>query len=343
MRLDRKRFLAGTAAGAAAFAVRTPGRAATPFRMIVTETEIPLVPNSVAWLAQSMGYFDRAGVSVELIKVQQTPSAIAALRSGQGDMANVSTDVALQLVGREQMNLRGVVSPDKALPFVILTKKGIAKPKDLEGKTFGVARVGSVDYETSRLVLAKLGVDVDKLQYLAIGQPPVRAQSLLAGQCDATTVSIGIVASIADKSAVNVLVNQADYFRAAPLVSKLNVVTDEIAKSRPKDIAAVVRGLILASRDFAKSPSLWVNAMAKLRPDVKRSDLETLGAAYRSSWSVNGGLNLDAMKYTTAALYRSPEFKDVKRVEPADWIDLSFIDGVLKAVGVARDIDSPAR
>ena len=82
-----------------------------------------------------------------------------------------------------------MISPDKALPFVIAAKKTILKPKDLEGKTFGVARVGSVDYETSRIVLAKLGVDVDKIQYLAIGQPAVRAQSLLAGQIDATAVS----------------------------------------------------------------------------------------------------------------------------------------------------------
>ena len=67
--------------------------------MIVTETEVPLVPNSVAWLAQSMGYFDRAGVAVDLVKVQQTPSAVAALRTGGGEMANISTDTALQLLG----------------------------------------------------------------------------------------------------------------------------------------------------------------------------------------------------------------------------------------------------
>ena len=258
-------------------------------------------------------------------------------------MANIGTDVALELLARDQMQLKGVVSPDKALPFVIVTKKSIAKPKDLEGKTFGVARVGSVDYETSRIVLAKLGVDVDKLQYLAVGQPAIRAQSLLAGQIDATAVSIGTVDTIADRSGIAVLVDQAAYFKAAPLITKINVVTQDTAKARPKDIAAVVRGLILASRDFAKKPAMWVDAMAKLRPDVKRADLEALGAAYRTSWSVNGGLDLGALKFTTAALYRSPDFKDLKPVQPGDWIDVSYVDAVLKSVGVDASADAPVR
>ena len=342
--IDRRVFLAGAAAGAVSLAARVPVSAAgAPFRMIVTETEIPLVPNSVAWLALSMGYYERAGVSVELVKVQQTPSAVAALRSGQGEMANIGTDVALQLVAREQISMRGVVSPDKALPFVVVGKKSIAKAKDLEGKTFGVARVGSVDYETSRIALTKLGVNVDKIQYLAVGQPAVRAQSLLAGQIDATAVSIGTVASISDKSGIKILVNDADYFKAAPLVTKMNVVTDEVLKARPKDVAAVVRALILASRDFAHSPDMWVNAMIKARPDLKPSDLRDLGVAYRPTWSVNGGLNIDALKFTTDSLYKSPDFKDLKHVEPAAWIDTSYVDGVLKSAGVYRTGDAPGR
>jgi NitT/TauT family transport system substrate-binding protein len=340
---DRGQFLAGAAAGAATLALGAPSSAAAPFRMIVTETEIPLVPNSVVWLAGSMGYFDRAGVNVELTSVGQTPSAVAALRSGGGDMANISTDVVLQLLARDQMKLHGVLSPDKALPFVIAAKKGIANAKALEGKTFGVARVGSVDYELSRIVLAKLGVDVDKVQYLAVGQPAIRAQSLLAGQVDATSISIGVVASIADKSAISILVNQADFFHDAPFITKINVITDDVAKARPKDVAAVVRGVMLASRDFAKNPALWVKAMTKLRPDVKPADLTALAAAYRTSWSVNGGIDLNALKFTTASLYRGPDFKDLKRVEPADWIDTSYIDGVLKSSGVDHSMDAPAR
>jgi NitT/TauT family transport system substrate-binding protein len=326
-----------------AAALTLPAARADNFKLIVTETETPLVPNSVADLAIGLGYYKRAGVDVELVRVQQTPSAIAALRSGQGDMANVALDTALQLVGRDQMKLKGVVSPDKALPFMIAAKKNIGSIKDMTGKVFGVARVGSADYALSRVVLDKLGVDVDSLRYLAIGQPPVRAQALAAGQIDATTISIGVWLAMPDKSNVKEMVDQTSFYKAAPFVSKLNVVTDDVAKRKATEVAAVVRGIILASRDFAKDPSLWVKAMEKARPDVKPADLEALGEAYRQEWSVNGGLNLDAVKFTTDTDYKLPDFKDLRTVKPKEWIDTSFIDGVLKDIGTNQTMDETGR
>lgn len=333
--------LAGVLLAAAAIAA-LPAKA-DPFKLIVTETQTPLVPNSVADLAIGLGYYKRAGVDVQLVRVQQTPSAVAALRSGEGDMANIAIDTALQLVGRDQMKLKGVVSPDKALPFLIAAKKSLATPKDLNGKVFGVARVGSADYTLSRVVLAKLGVNVDSLQYLAVGQPPVRAQSLAAGQIDATSVSIGVWLAMPDKSGVHALVDQANFYKLAPFVSKLNVVTADVAQKKAKQVAAVVRGIIMASRDFAKNPELWVAAMEKARPDVKPADLEALGEAYRKEWSVNGGLNLNEVKFTTDTEYQSPDFKDLRRVEPQEWIDTSFIDGVLKDIGTDPAMDPTGR
>ncbi len=237
-----KQLVFGFVGALTAAALALPAAQAETFKLIVTETETPLVPNSVADLAIGLGYYKRAGVDVELVRVQQTPSAVAALRSGQGDMANIAIDTALQLVGRDQMKLKGVVSPDKALPFMIAGKKSIAAVKDLNGKVFGVARVGSADYALSRVVLKKLGADVDSLRYLAVGQPPVRAQALAAGQIDATTISIGVWLSMPDKSNVREMVDQASFYKAAPFVSKLNVVTDAVAKSKAKEVAAVVRG-----------------------------------------------------------------------------------------------------
>ena len=316
---------------------------AEPFKLIVTETQTPLVPNSVSDLAIKLGYYKKAGVDVELVRVQQTPSAVAALRAGEGDMANIAIDTALQLIGRDQMKLKGVISPDKALPFLIAAKKTIATPQALEGKTFGVARIGSADYILSRAVLTKLGVPVDKMQYLAIGQPPVRAQALTAGQIDATAVSIGVWTTLPDKSALTLLVDQQNFYRLAPFVSKLNVVTESVAKGKAKEVAAVVRGIIMASRDFAKNPKLWVDAMAAARPDVKREDLEVLADAYRKNWSVNGGLNLNEVKFTTDTQYQSPDFKDLRRVEPGEWIDTGFIDTVLKDSGTDHALDETGR
>lgn len=126
---------------------------AEPFRMIITDMETPLVPNSVVDLALKGGYFDRAGVDVELIRVQQTPMALAALQANEGDMANVATEALVQLAARGNTNLRAVMSPNKALPYLIAGKEGIGSIDDIQGKSFGIGRIGSLDHSLSSKVL----------------------------------------------------------------------------------------------------------------------------------------------------------------------------------------------
>ncbi|MDB5397772.1 MAG: transporter, periplasmic substrate-binding protein [Rhodospirillales bacterium] len=315
-------------------ALSTPFARAEPFRIIITEPETPLVPNAVIELADRLGYYKKAGVEVELIRVKATPSAVAALRSGQGDMANIGFDIALQLNARAQMQLRGVIVPDKALPFVIVAKKDIATPKQLEGRVFGVSQVGSVDYVQSRMVLSKLGVGIDSLRFLAVGQPMIRAQALAAGQIDATAVTLGTWLTFPNKDGLGLLVDQAAYYQAAPLITKLNVVTADTAKNRHKEVEAVVHAILAASRDFAKAPESWVDAMAQARPDVQREQLEVLARAYAKSWVVDGGLDERELEFTTDAFYKSDDFKDIpRRVLPAEWIDRSFVETALHALG----------
>src|SRR5690554_8127617 len=85
-----------------------PAAGTEPFRLIVTHLEPPLVPNSVMDLALELGYFEREGVAVELVRVQQTPSAIAAILSDEGEMANVGLDALLQLVARGETGLKEI-------------------------------------------------------------------------------------------------------------------------------------------------------------------------------------------------------------------------------------------
>ncbi len=326
--------LVATAAGTAT---------AAPFRLIVTDLAAPLVPNSVMDLAVDLGYFAREGVDVELVRVQQTPSALAALQAGEGDMANISVDAALQLVARNQLALKAVTSPNKSLPFLIAARNSIAVPKDLAGHSFAIGRVGSLDQTLSAAVLRTGGVDPASLSFVAIGQPSVRAQALAAGQVDATTMSIGVWMSLPDTTGLHVLVDPDAYYGAAPVLQKVNVVPDAMLASRREDVAAVVRALTAAARDFAREPSIWVDGMVHARPDVSRADLETLAAAFADSWSVNGGLNRSEIDYTVDWLYATPDFAGLRKPDLSEWVDFSVLDGVLADRGIAPGADQPAR
>ncbi len=313
-----------------------------PFKLITTDLNAQLVPNSVMDLAVDLGYFAKEGVDVELVRVQQTPSAVAALQAGEGDMANISVDAALQLVARDQMKLKAVLSPNKSLPFLIAAKDSIGSPVELQGKNFGIGRIGSLDHSLSSAVMRAEGVDLDKVNFVAIGQPSARGMALAAGQVDATTMSIGVWLSLPDKSGLKVLVTQDDYYAAAPILNKVNVVTDEVLKTKRDQVEAVTRALVKASRDFSNHPEMWVEAMVKARPDVERATLETLAQSFVGSWSVNGGLNKEELQNTVDWNYQGPDYKDLRKVSLDEWVDLSVVNGVLKSEGVAPNYDQPS-
>ncbi|AXC51296.1 ABC transporter substrate-binding protein [Paracoccus suum] len=315
---------------------------AAPFRLVITDLEPPLVPNSVVDIAKAGGYFDRAGVEVEIVRVQQTPMALAALQSGEGEMANVATESLVQLVAQGAKDLRAVTSPNKALPYLIAGKEGMTL-EGLAGKSFGIGRIGSLDHTLSAKVLSDKGIDVEGLKMVALGQPNVRAQALAAGQIDATTISIGSYLALPGHDKLPILIPVKDYFKAAPVVSKVNAVKTETLENRGKEVTSVIEALTLAARDMAKDKDAWPKAMAPLRPDVDPATLATLGEAFLTSWSINGGLQKDELETTQEWLYQSEDFKGLPQVSLQDWADFGPVDAVLDKIGPVEGADKVSR
>ena len=316
---------------------------AEPFRIIVTDMEVPLVPNSVMELAAQEGYFERAGVEVAFVRVQQTPLAMAALRAGDGEMANVALEALLQATAQGANDLRGVMSPNPSLPFLIAGKGDIKALSDLAGKRFGIGRIGSVDHLLSTKVLEAFGVDTSKIQFLALGQPQQRAQALVAGQIDATTMSVGTWTAIDDTPGVAVLVDVDAYYRAAPILSKLNIVRSDTLVGRGTDVEAVIEAITLASRDFAAHPDHWVAAMQKARPDVPTTDLSLLADAFAGTWSTEGGISRSELQEAQAWLQQSEDFAGVKPAPLDAWADLAPLQHVLARIGPAEPAGVPTR
>jgi NitT/TauT family transport system substrate-binding protein len=332
------------AAVVASTAIAATGSAeAERFRLIVTDLEAPLVPNSVMELALNLGYYEREGVDVELVRVQQTPSALAALQAREGEMANIGVDAILQLVARGMDDLRAVTSPNKALPFLIAAKEEIASPDALEGRVFGIGRLGSLDHSLSTSVIRAQGGNPEAMELVGLGQPAVRAQALAAGQIDATTMSIGVWMALPDKEGLHVLVDTDAYYQAAPVVNKVNIVLLDTLEGRREDVKRVVTAIIKISRDVANDPQIWVDAMVEARPDVDRADLEALAMSFADSWSVNGGMSAEELTYTTQWLYEGEDFADLEAVSLDQWVDFSIVDDILADLGVAPEMDHPAR
>src|SRR5262249_25542041 len=159
-------------------------------------------------------------LDVTLVELAATPSVITALRTGAVDIGDVDSEAVIRLDASRQLELRTINSASGRNFFMIVGRSGIGSVSELAGKSFAIARVGSQDYALSSRVLASRGIPMDAVNYVALGTPTQRAQALLGGQVDATTVSLGTWVTMQQQSAAKLLVGVDDYFNALPLVNK---------------------------------------------------------------------------------------------------------------------------
>ena len=197
-------------------------------------------------LADTLGFYRREGLAVDLVRVQNTPLAIVALKTGNADLANISLSGALKLAAQCVMKIKAILSPDKSIRYLIASHGDVPSIKALEGRTLGIGGVGSLDHSMSRLVLAAHGVDVEKVKVVAFGEPHVRALSLSARRIDATTMSVGIWNRFRDRPGLKVLLSDEDYFNAAPVLNKVIVADQDFLAARRPAVERFVAALVVS-------------------------------------------------------------------------------------------------
>jgi NitT/TauT family transport system substrate-binding protein len=316
---------------------------ALKLRLGLTTTPAPPLPNAVLWLAKDAGFYQAEGLDVDLQEVQATPSVVTAMRTGDVDVGSIATQDALSLTAGDSLQLRAIGAQEAQTHFLVVARDGINSVGDLKGKSFGIARPGSVDDTLSRLVLSAQGVDPSSLTWVGVGAPNLRIQAILAGQLDATTTSVGTWVTIQNQKGIHLLVDEQTYFAAAPIVQKVTVVTAQILQRKSEALRRFTTALIKASRYFASDKQKWVDAMHARRPDVTAADLAAVWEQTRTSWPVNGGMSPDQYQKTADFLYATDDFKALPKVSLAAWAETSLVDGVLKQIGVDASMDPPGR
>jgi len=156
-------------------------------------------------------------------------------------------------------------------------------------------------------------------------------------------MSLATWVTVQGEKSIKVLVNADDYFSAVPLVNKGSAVTTKVLVQKPEALRRFTAAIIKASRYFAENKQAWVEAMAKPRPDIAHADLEFLWDQFGESWAVNGQLNMTAYQTSSDFLYDTGTFPDAPRIAATAWADPSFVDAVLKDIGVYPRVDDPGR
>jgi NitT/TauT family transport system substrate-binding protein len=233
-------------------------------------------PSAPFLVAQDKGYYRGEKLNVTIDAAGATSDPIAAVASGASDLG--VADINALIKYRDQ----NPAAPVKAVfivynkpPYAIIARKsrGIATPKDLEGKKLGApaAEAASAHWP----LFAKLNdIHTSKVTIENVA-PPVREPLLAAGQVDAIVgISFSSYVDLKDRGVPIddlVVLPMADY--GLHLYGDVIMANTKFLADNPDAVKAFLHAVLKGVKDSIKDPTHAVDSVIK-RNDAVRKELE---------------------------------------------------------------------
>lgn len=146
-----------------------------------------------ALVASEQKFFDKNGLTVELVPVANGPGMTSAVSSGSVTFVHNSWDNLITAVDKG-LPVRAVAGATVKVPFALIARKGLDLPhaaqgypavmKDLVGKNWGVIALGVSVHFMSQMLLTEAGFKTSDGTFLAIGLPNTARPALQRGTAD---------------------------------------------------------------------------------------------------------------------------------------------------------------
>lgn len=155
-------------------------------------------------LAQK-GYFQKFGLTPELLNVSDGSKVTGALIGGDVDVCMISGFSSLLPAIERGAKLKVLCGSGTLVGQALFSKRSdVRELKDLVGKTVGIGAVGALLHEITVAMLRKHGIDDSKVRFANIGSSTNVYKAVVAGTVDAGSAEIDNMAS-AEKHGVHVL------------------------------------------------------------------------------------------------------------------------------------------
>jgi NitT/TauT family transport system substrate-binding protein len=332
----------------AALLLPAAGRAETAIRFTLDrKIDGPAAP---FFLAIDKGYFKAEGLDVT---IDAPPAGPAAAANGPAAPSAPAEPIGRLAAGAYDMgvaDLNALIKfrddnpalPIKALfvvfdkpPYAIIARKsrGIAAPKDLEGKKLGAA-AADVSFAQWPIFAKVNGVDAAKVLVETVGLP-VREPMLAAGEVDAITgcsftsyVDLKADSVPADDLAVLAM---ADY--GVELYGDAIMATPKFLAEKPAAARAFLRAYLQALKDTVRDPARAVEAVLRRNDAAKKDvELERLRLAIRDNIvtpavKANGFGGIDPGRFAATINQLALAYRFKAKDKAVDAFDPSFLPG----------------
>ncbi len=207
---------------------------------------------SALWVGVEQGFFHKHGVNVQVIAIRTGGQTLAALASGDVQMAfTIPGSVLNAFVGGMDIAFfAGVVNRADG-DFV--TAPSIRRAEELRGKRLGVQSIGGGVWSLAMLALEQLGLEPakDKILVLVMGDHSVLTQSLLTGRIDAAHLGYPFSTLLKEKG-FHILLDLGK--APIPYQGLALAASRSYIKQNPQIVDSLLRG-VLESIAFIQNPT----------------------------------------------------------------------------------------
>lgn len=273
------------------------------------------------WFAKEGGFFERHGISAELIRFQGSSLVVSTMLAGEVAISQIGAAAVVDsvLAGGDLMNIATII---RNFVFYIFSRPEIERISDLKGKSMGTSRYGAISDFAARFALTKNGLQPEKdVAILQTGGPSESVAALNANRIQA--VALTAPATIrARKLGLRPLLDisklEANFPFNGIVVRKSFLRSNEDLLRR--FMMAYIEGAALAKRDgvFARK------VMAKY---FKSEDREILDESYE--WIVKQNFTLPPYPAIPglATILKSVEARNpkAKSMKPEDFADMGIV------------------
>jgi NitT/TauT family transport system substrate-binding protein len=325
-RLARVALLLVTALTGSALAAETPVKMTLDFKF-----EGPSAP---FLLPLDKGYYKAEGLNVTIDPSAGSLEPIQRVASGEYDMGFADINALIKFRDANPSTpIKAIFMLYNRPPFAVIGRKsrGIASPKDLEGKTLGAPSAGGAFAEWPIFAQAN-NIDVAKVAIENVSFP-VREPMLAAGQVDAITgYSFTSYVNLKDKGVPVddiVVLLMADY--GVALYGSAILVNTKFAAEHPDAVQGFLRAFLKGLKDTVKQPATAIDSVIKRNGQVRKSvELERLNIAIHENIITPevkangyGGIEADRFAHALEQIALAHKFKTKPKLD--DIFDSSFL------------------
>lgn len=283
------------------------------------------------WLAKEGNYYEKNGLSVEVISIPGSSLAIQAMLSGELPIiqAGGAGPIQAALSGTDTVIIATIA---KKFNWWIFSQPNINRIEDLRGKIFGTTRFGTQSDLASRIALRRAGIDPERdITMVQTGGPAETISAMVAGKVQAAAVTPPATLQ-ARKAKLKDLVD----------LSKLDVeyhvngvvTTRKFLKSNEDTVRRFLRAYIEGAVRGMKDKAFAMKTMGKY---FRSDDREVLEETYEMS--IKNGFSVPPYPAGISSLLQELEkqFPKARGAKPEDFADSRLVreldqNGFIKSV-----------